>query len=455
MILQKLWRSSIIIWSIAFLIINIAVTQDGGTNAKSRFAALRAITESGELNIDKYRHWTIDWSQSPNGHYYSNKAPGSFLLVLPEFWLIDNLALIWDWDNKEESGIRGAPGHFQKTTLSFLGQVIPFLLILYLAMQLFQAYGYRNPSIHWMIVAMLFGSTASIFMNNWFGHGFAALLYILSILMLWEGWMLGLGLVLSALVLSDYSAALFLIPFVVAKVLIGPRTHRSFQMFVLGGLPCLAIWMWYHTTAFGGITQIATMYINPSMQDLKEEGAALFGVISLYPKLGAMYELMLGGMRGVLVTQPWAIVSAVIAIVVLFKQKLSSKENVIAGLLLCNFLILYLFNASVGAWHGGFTAGPRYMTTALLGLGFLIPIIWAHTNKIGKWILCGTIVYSIIFRAFVYGTTILAPPKNLWTWFYEEFSTTSSGTPYLRTGIFILLVGVAAWRVKQIEQSQD
>lgn len=419
----------------------------------SRFAALRAITEQGELNIDEYRHWTIDWSKAPNGHYYSNKAPGSFLLVLPEFWLIDNIALIWDWDNKEQSGIRGAPGHFQKTMLSFLGQVIPLLILLYFICQFFTTRGYSSVSVQWMMAAVLFGSTAAIFMNNWFGHGFAAILYLLSILLLMEGWAFGLGLSLSALVLSDYSAVLFIFPFIAAMFLLKQVTNRRALSFCFGVLPCFAIWVWYHEAAFGSFLKIATMYLNPAMQDMNK-ASSMFGVVGFWPRAHALYELLLGGTRGVLVTQPWTLVLIGYALYLAIKRQLNRQEIVLAGLIGTNLVLLYLFNSSVGAWHGGFTAGPRYMTTALLGVALIIPLVWNKLAWHGKWLIGVTVIYAIVFRAFVYGTTILAPPQELWPWMIGEFAKTTSGTPYLRTGVFIILVLLAAWRVKKIEQSK-
>ncbi len=432
----------------------VVVTQDGGTNAMSRYAALRAMSESGTIAIDKYQHWTFDWSKSPNGNYYSNKAPGSFLLVLPAFWLIDTISLIWDMDNIEPSGIRGAPGHFQKTVLSFVSQIIPLLISLYFLAQILLRLGYSSISNQWMMAAVLFGSTASLFMNNMFGHGFATMLYLLSVLLWMNGWMLALGVSLSALILSDYSAALFLLPFVIAIGMNNQFQPKSFVQLAIGALPCFVLWAWYHNTAFGGIFSVATMYINPEMRDLVNQGTALFGVINIYPKMDAVFELLIGGKRGILVTQPWVLFVFFVSLYFFVRSKLSKIEYPLVLLVNLNLLFLFLFNASVGSWHAGFTAGPRYLTAALAGMALLIPVLWKRLNKLGKWTICGLIVYSIIFRAFVYGTTILAPLRDLWTWIIEDYAKSTSGTPFLRVAIFIILVSLAAWRVLKIEQKK-
>jgi hypothetical protein len=75
-------------WAFAFVLLNVIVSQDGESNAGSRFATLQAMAEHGTFQIDRIRDWTGDWSLAPNGHYYSNKAPGPMFLALPMAWLI-------------------------------------------------------------------------------------------------------------------------------------------------------------------------------------------------------------------------------------------------------------------------------------------------------------------------------------------------------------------------------
>ena len=81
--------SSVLPWVLLFVALSLAVTQYGGENAKSRDAALRALTEAHTFSIDNYKEWTLDWAHAPNGHYYSNKAPGAVLLGLPMFAATD------------------------------------------------------------------------------------------------------------------------------------------------------------------------------------------------------------------------------------------------------------------------------------------------------------------------------------------------------------------------------
>lgn len=442
MIKNQVRKDTTLLWFVAFFILSLAVTQDGGTNAMSRFAALRAIVEQHQFSIDSYLHWTVDWSLAPNGYYYSNKAPGSFLLVTPIFWVIDTVSWIWEYGRYEPTGIRNAPGYFHKTLLSFLGQILPLIFLFRAFTEFFRTGQYSEKSLHWMLVAALFGSTASLFMNNWFGHGFAAILYLATILAFLRGASYWFGLGWGALVLSDYAAVLFLPAFIVALFYTKSLSRKFLQNFLLGVLPGALLWVWYHTVAFGSPLYIATMFLNPTMRDLEESASALFGVIQVYPKLGVLQELLWGAKRGVLVTQPWVLVLMIAAGYLPFVRLFSRMEKGLISLVLTNFIIALLFNASVGAWHAGFTAGPRYMTPALFGMVLLIPIFWNRLHHIGKWILSGAIVYAVIFRAAVYATTILIPPFPMWPWIENEFKKSVSGTPYLRFAIFcIVLLG--------------
>src|SRR6478672_5711676 len=53
-----------------------------GTNPWARFNLTKAIVLDHSLAIDKYIEKSLDWSKR-DGHYYTNKAPGSSLVALP------------------------------------------------------------------------------------------------------------------------------------------------------------------------------------------------------------------------------------------------------------------------------------------------------------------------------------------------------------------------------------
>src|SRR4051812_29956385 len=71
------------LWTLAaVLLVSYAYFyQAGGWNQNSRFALVRAILERHTLQIDAYQLHTGDRAIS-NGHYYSDKAPGTSLTAL-------------------------------------------------------------------------------------------------------------------------------------------------------------------------------------------------------------------------------------------------------------------------------------------------------------------------------------------------------------------------------------
>ena len=49
-------------------------------NVLSRAAAMLAITENHRLELGPWKSLTVDWARTPEGSYFSNKAPGPILL---------------------------------------------------------------------------------------------------------------------------------------------------------------------------------------------------------------------------------------------------------------------------------------------------------------------------------------------------------------------------------------
>ena len=55
------------------------------TNVMSRVALMLALTEKYSFEISPWQELTLDWSRTPEGSYYSNKAPAPSLLAAPLF----------------------------------------------------------------------------------------------------------------------------------------------------------------------------------------------------------------------------------------------------------------------------------------------------------------------------------------------------------------------------------
>lgn len=449
--LKSLLQSWALPWVLLFIVLNLAVTQDGEKNPMSRLAALRAISEQGSFQIDRYVDWTIDWSQAPNGHYYSNKAPGGILLAAPVFVPLDWLAKIWE--KPTENGERGAPGYFQKTLLCLILQLIPFgLLVLLMDRILAQAQVPQAGRV-FAVLSALFGQTASLFMNSWFGHGFTAIFFLAAALALYRRDYFYLGLAWGLALLSEYSVAITA-PALLVAVLVYEKNLRWLPSLALGGFGPALLWAWYHYVCFGSPLSLATSYYNPAFNDLAGVPGTIGGTMYLLPQGQALWGLLVGANRGLLPTQPWVLFAVLMAIPPLFfgsqafhlggGEERRARTSVLI-FAFASFAAAIIFNAMVGSWNGGYTAGPRYIAFCLPAISLVVALIW---NEGGSWvgrIFWALLAVAIFFRAGIYATTILAPDEPLWPWIFTKFQQSAKGTEYLRLAIFIVPFAALAW----------
>ena len=161
-------------WLAIFLAANLFISLPNNTNPRSRLATLCAMAEDQSFRIDNYQNLTTDWARTPNGHYYSNKAPGPMLLGYPVFWAVDRMLNHNQPDRARRDHTRLEYSWLLFKVLSVLFQVIPFFALVVIALQWLESRGVSRPALHVSCVAMLFGNTATLFMNTYFGHAMAA-----------------------------------------------------------------------------------------------------------------------------------------------------------------------------------------------------------------------------------------------------------------------------------------
>jgi len=166
-----------------------------GWNELSHFAQVRAFA-SGTPRIDRFKHLTGDRAFY-KGHYYSDKAPGLALFVLPAYKLIQATKLV------KPSGYGGL--HL----LVVFGCTLPFLLILLLAYRYVER---KDPGQGTIVAVSLgFGTILLPFATMLFSHVFSACLGFSAFLLLErerrrrEEYGDRLGLIATAGVLCGYS----------------------------------------------------------------------------------------------------------------------------------------------------------------------------------------------------------------------------------------------------------
>jgi hypothetical protein len=428
-----------------FLAVNIFLPKDGGGNPASRLASLAAFAETHSFAIDDYitepRSWTADWARSPNGHSYSNKAPGPTLLCLP-FYLVWDAMLVRHTPNRaDRDALRYKYFETSGYILSLLVQVLPMLLVLLWAIRLLVKQGTSLKALGFFLLACLFGNTAAILSNVFFSHALVAALVLGALLGFQTKKDALCGFFCAMAVLCDYSAVYFLVLIIIAIVFetgakgLKQIGHRAWH-FGLGALLPAAAWIYYHQSCFGSPLAIALKFQNPVFQNKPTGAASLWGVIDILPNADIAWRLLKGSSRGLLMTTPWFLVG----IALLLWNRLASKSLVALSLLF--FTALFWMNASFGGWDGGATPGPRYLSAAIMPVAFCLAYYFdGFSNRIQKLLyLC--LAPSLILYALAFSTTVLAPVTPLWAFYAQALWTSGLNHALIFAAILALLLSL-------------
>ncbi|MGZ3654095.1 MAG: hypothetical protein ACXVB9_04920 [Bdellovibrionota bacterium] len=433
---QWIRQSPVLAWGILFILLSVSVTQYGGTNALSRDAALRAITEGHTLQIDNYRDWTIDWAHAPNGHYYSNKAPGPVFLGLPLMLALDAVIIPLQSHRLDERGRAPQPPYAEYLLLMLWMQIIPFfLLVLYICHRL-ENIEVPQPAIHFFALAAFFGNTAAIYMNSNFGHGVAGLLFLGAFFFWWEKRYVLAGLFLSWALLCDYGVA-FALPFFLIATILRERKIRPLLEIAGGAIPGACVWIWYHTVCFGSPFRTGNQFTNPEQIETLPGMISLWGEYSPLPSPIILVQLLFGESRGILFTQPW-----MFAVFLLPFQRGTARG---LGLLAFGSLAgLLWMNGGFGGWHGGWCVGPRYPSVVYPAMALALALCWVNFTRQERRLLWCALGVALAFRVLVYPFSNLAPEEPLWAYHLKHIPD-HLGTNVLRFAMAFAFIGATLY----------
>jgi hypothetical protein len=444
-------------WILIFLLSNALISFPDSANPNSRLATLCAMVEDKSFRIDHYQYWTIDWAQTPNGHYYSNKPPGPILFGCPVFWAVDKWLTFNEPDRAARDRVREARSSLTLMLLSLLFQVVPFAIVVMLALGWLEKSGAPPAALHLSCAAMLFGNTASLFMNTYFGHAMAAT-WILALCLgllrrqyLWSGLTYGLAL------LSDYSSVMLLPGFLLAVCVQESRRNwlRCAWQIALGGIVPGLVWAIYHTACFGGPFTLASRYQNPNFVD--NASCEILGLFNLAPNVGILAQLLFGFRRGILWSQPWILI---VLVAMLFRRfllpRLSNETWLLCmplwRFILPGFVLLLWMNASFGQWDAGMSPGPRYMCLMFPAIGLLAGFCYTGLSPHVSRLLEIAVGFAVAFWITVYSTTVLVPSKlTMWGFTLHRLMSDPSNRPLLR---LCILLAAFEWQFITVYKSR-
>lgn len=424
--------------SLLFLALTAILDLWGDTNPRSRLALLASLKEDQTFSIDPYKDWTIDWAKATDGHYYSNKAPGPVFLALPFYWILDAFLTHGAPNRLARDEIRSLHAERVSQALSLILQVIPFIALYFWLLHVLESLGLSARALQFFSLAYYFGTTATLFMNTFFGHGLAAVMATgLLLSLINRRWFLA-GTLFGWGVLSDYGSALLLpATLIILWMETTGSRFRRFTLFALAGIVPGILWMLYHQTCFGSPWTLPNRFQNPMFVE-HQASQALWGIFS-YPRPSALFELLFGPIRGILFTQPWVLLTLLWLPSQLPQPNGPIRKSV--TFLGISFLLLLTMNASFLNWHAGGSPGPRYLCAIFPGFALLGAYFFQQEMKARTPLWIG-LSFTLLFAALVYGSHRIQNPEDIpvWRFFFEQVFLSNARMPIMRWIVFCSLM---------------
>lgn len=383
--------------------------QGGGWNQNARFAEVRAIVEQGRLPIDDYMVYTagdgpvlhretvtngeftrdgvthlLSWGGgkepvpangramdyefapsvigqdtmsgdvgfSPSGHFHPNKPPGMSLLAVPVYAVAYHIEKAVGW-NPDDWRVLNFNAWLCTAFTAGLFSALGMVLFAQVARSMFPGRTWEATA-----AALTFGFATTFFPFGTllFDHNVTAVLLLAAFAAVRSGRPMTAGVCAGVASVVNYLAA---IPGVLFGIVILARSRQWSQAgrYLLGVVPSLAVLLAYNTAAFGAPFTLSTSFQNPAF---KETAPAFLGMFTA-PSWFATVCLTVSPWRGLFVLSPVLI----LALVGFWRWKRTGGRMgelwMVVGIVAFFFLVNICFNG----FHGGFSAGPRYLIPAL------------------------------------------------------------------------------------------
>jgi hypothetical protein len=387
---------------------------------------------------------TWDWAKAPNGRFYCNKAPGPSMLALPFYWPVDRWLTRGAATEAERNSIRLQNLVAIQFFLSILLQVLPLLVVITLALRRMREAGISERAIEVACVAALLGNSAAVYSNVFFGHAMTAWLLVALFLAMHARRYLWIGFFLGCLPLFEYPLAI-VIP-VAAWVLRKDLAEKPGEVIVdmiMGAIIPVSLFFIYHTVCFGGPLTPAMRYNIPVFRDVRR-GPNFLGLFHVYPRPSAVFGLLFGGRLGILWTQPWVLVGVVAGWRWLRRE--DGLKRTAGELAVGSLAALTLVIGAFHSWHGGGSAGPRYLCALFPLCGLILGLSYDRLSpRLRRLALAGLWV-GVLF-ALVALAIDIAPGKNsmIWLHFWKRLTWRTAGS----VAAWMTLM-VAVWNLERL-----
>jgi hypothetical protein len=416
-------------------------------NERTRAYLTVALVDHGTLRIDEplRRFGRIYDLAHFDGHFFTDKAPGSSLLAVPIYALVRIATKPGDWDIVELCNLF-------RTWL-----MLPFGLAGFLLLRsLLRALGVSAGAIRVSSLAFSLGSPVLHYSNAFYGHVPVAVLVLAALRCL-----AGAGLIAprdpaahggsapqpglaaasgnsrwrSSAVLAGAGActglaglieyqAIVLGAVLALPILFSPRRRILLNLaaYGLGGLPFAIALLTYNASAFGGPFQLSYEHLlAPSLQEL--HGFGLAG--ATWPTIDVLHLMLTSDHRGLLTTAPF-LAFGLIALPLSLRRLGAALW--IAALLGVAYFVLIVSSSSV--WYGGWSFGLRLLIPVfgLLAIGAAVGFDAIARIPGAQTLVRATALFSVLYHQLVNVTFPELPPEF-------ERPLADAVVPMLRSGL--------------------
>ncbi len=394
-----LWGSMLVVFVLGYSWMSPEIT---APNERSRVYLTLALVESGEITIDDQiaRYGKPFDVAKHEGHFYTDKAPGSSVLAVPGI--------------AAYQAITGSESIEEIVNAARTFVMLPFaLLTLVMLRATLLGLRVREPTANHAAIALTVGTSFLHYGAAFFGHALVACAAVGAALAMQSSidassgkwrifWRVMIGLCGGIAFAIEYQAALLCIAIAIAYMT--TRAHWNLRAVLLpfaGAMPPILATFLYNTVAFGGPLQTSYGYLHHSYsQKMHAEG--LFGIT--FPTWEALYGLIFSPSRGVLLCAP------IVALGLWGMGRLWRRCSPVAVYVGIGCAAYFLLVAGTSIWYGGWGFGPRLLLP-IFGLAALPAALLLDPDEVSPRVALAARIYVVC--GIMYNATVTATAPEI------------------------------------------
>lgn len=372
------YEDEIKVFLLFFILYASLAQKDFGANEGSRIALTYSMVDYTQVQIDHYIDYTykVDYAEY-GGHFYSDKAPGSSILAIPIYLLIKALSI------KDIAAQIFLVCTFTSGLLSALLCAMLYNLSGYFTQgktnRIMVAASYGLGTIAFPYATMFYGHSIATF----FGFASFYLLFLVKSRKVSPDILALSGALLGYSFVVEYPQAIIVF-FTFLYLLTFERRISEILRFLLPAVTVMSIILFYNIACFGD-PFILSYGKSGFFKDQFKQG--LYSI--KMPDMNVLNELLFKERRGLFVYSPILIFS-----VLGFFYSLKTKRRAESLFCMLVAISMLLFNASLVAWDGGWSYGPRYLISSLPYLSLLL--VFSYNGRKTRYLAIPFLIASII-----------------------------------------------------------